>query len=78
VYPAEVKATGLGSALGVGRLGAIGGPAVGGVLLSADFGLAAIFAVFALPMLLAAFLALRVAKRHQTQLSARYIRTAPN
>jgi MFS family permease len=34
-YPAEARATALGGASGVGRLGAICGPLVGGALLSA-------------------------------------------
>jgi MFS transporter, AAHS family, 4-hydroxybenzoate transporter len=34
VYPAETRSTGIGWALGVGRLGGIAGPIVGGVLLA--------------------------------------------
>ena len=34
LYPARVRTTGMGWALGVGRLGGIGGPWLGGVLLS--------------------------------------------
>jgi AAHS family 4-hydroxybenzoate transporter-like MFS transporter len=33
IYPVEIRSTGLGWALGVGRLGAIAGPAVGGLML---------------------------------------------
>jgi AAHS family 4-hydroxybenzoate transporter-like MFS transporter len=33
LYPARVRTTGMGWALGIGRLGAIGGPALGGLLL---------------------------------------------
>jgi AAHS family 4-hydroxybenzoate transporter-like MFS transporter len=39
VYPAHLRSTGVGWALGVGRLGGIAGPIVGGALLS--FGLPA-------------------------------------
>ncbi|MBV9863486.1 MAG: MFS transporter [Alphaproteobacteria bacterium] len=34
LYPARMRTTGVGWALGVGRLGGIGGPAIGGFLLS--------------------------------------------
>ncbi|MBV9863412.1 MAG: MFS transporter [Alphaproteobacteria bacterium] len=34
VYPARMRTTGVGWALGIGRLGGIGGPAIGGFLLS--------------------------------------------
>jgi MFS transporter, AAHS family, 4-hydroxybenzoate transporter len=33
-YPTTVRATGIGWALGVGRIGSIAGPSLGGVLLS--------------------------------------------
>jgi len=33
-YPTTVRATGIGWALGIGRIGSIVGPSVGGVLLS--------------------------------------------
>lgn len=38
VYPTAIRATGVGWALGVGRIGAIVGPLVGGVLLAAGWG----------------------------------------
>jgi MFS family permease len=38
VYPAANRATGLGWTAGVGRLGAISGPILGGALLSAGLG----------------------------------------
>jgi AAHS family 4-hydroxybenzoate transporter-like MFS transporter len=37
LYPARIRSTGIGWALGVGRLGGIAGPALGGALLA--FGL---------------------------------------
>jgi hypothetical protein len=37
LYPARIRSTGVGWALGVGRLGGIAGPAIGGTLLG--FGL---------------------------------------
>lgn len=48
-YPARMRATGLGWALGVGRLGAICGPIYGGFILAAGWGIEANFYGFALP-----------------------------
>lgn len=52
-YPAPVRATGAGAAVGVGRLGAIAGPAIGGLLLAggADAGQVVRFVI---PLILAA------------------------
>ena len=47
VYAAENRATGLGWAAGVGRLGAIAGPAIGGALLSAGMAFPWGFYIFA-------------------------------
>jgi MFS transporter, AAHS family, 4-hydroxybenzoate transporter len=46
-YPTKVRATGVGWALGVGRIGGTIGPAVGGVLLSMKLGPPAIFSTTA-------------------------------
>jgi MFS family permease len=54
LYPAEMRGTGIGWALGVGRIGAVLGPIVGGLLVGAGFSNAAIFLVFAVPLLVAA------------------------
>lgn len=48
-FPADVRATALGFTLGVGRLGAIVGPAFGGILLSSGLGVAWNFYAFAIP-----------------------------
>ncbi|KUO55732.1 MAG: hypothetical protein APF78_05890 [Sphingomonadales bacterium BRH_c3] len=53
LYPAEVRSTGAGWAIGVGRLGAIVGPATAGYLFDSGFGAASVYALFALPVLLA-------------------------
>ncbi len=45
-YPAQVRASALGISTGVGRLGAVTGPLVGGVLLSAGVSFAGIAAMF--------------------------------
>lgn len=51
VYPAEIRSTGIGWATGVGRIGAVAGPLLGGYLIEAEFSLPVIFLVFAIPAL---------------------------
>jgi AAHS family benzoate transporter-like MFS transporter len=53
-YPPEVRATGLGWAMGVGRTGAIIGPMLGGVLQASSLPLQANFLIFAIPGLVGA------------------------
>lgn len=48
-YPASMRATGLGWALGIGRLGAVLGPIYGSFILSSGWGLDANFYAFAVP-----------------------------
>jgi MFS family permease len=60
IYPTEIKATGVGWALGIGRLGAVAGPVVGGLMLSAKLDLLVIFMIFAVPMLISAIMVLLV------------------
>ena len=53
-YPTEIRATGVGWALAVGRIGSILGPTVGGVLLSTQADIRTIFLVATVPPLVAA------------------------
>lgn len=62
IYPTEVKTTGVGWSIGVGRLGAVAGPAVGGIVISSGLSMFASFVIFALPMLIAAALTLLMAR----------------
>jgi MFS transporter, AAHS family, 4-hydroxybenzoate transporter len=56
-YPTSVRATGVGWALGVGRVGSIVGPLVGGVLLSQKWSAGEVFMTAALAALCAALAA---------------------
>jgi AAHS family 4-hydroxybenzoate transporter-like MFS transporter len=53
-YPTQIRSTGVGWALGVGRLGSIIGPILGGMMVSRNWTLQEIFFAGALPALLAA------------------------
>src|ERR1019366_1119177 len=53
-YPTSIRSTGVGWALGIGRLGSIIGPLLGGIMISRDWTLQQIFFAGALPALLAA------------------------
>ena len=53
-YPAHMRSTGVGWALGIGRFGAIVGPMIGGIVLDSSLPLYANFLVFAIPGVIAA------------------------
>ena len=59
-YPAQVRATGIGWAIGIGRSGAIVGPFVGGQLMAAKVPLPFLFAAYCLPLLACATCAFAV------------------
>ena len=52
VYPTEIRSTGIGWAVGLGRSGAVVGPAAAGFLIAAGFSMSANYYVFAVPMAL--------------------------
>jgi|TARA_B100001964_G_scaffold215054_1_gene253169 MFS family permease len=53
VYPVDIRVTGIGWAIGVGRFSAILTPAIAGLLLGAGIELTMLYCLFAVPMLLA-------------------------
>ncbi len=53
-YPTDLRATGIGAGLGVGRIGAIIGPVVGGVLMGQHLPSQKLFLVAAVPALISA------------------------
>ena len=57
-YPTSVRASGVGWALGIGRIGSIVGPLVGGALLAAKWSTAAVFMTAAAAAFVAALAAL--------------------
>ena len=62
-YPTSVRATGVGWALGIGRVGSIVGPLVGGVLLSLKWTAGEVFVAAALAALCAALAAFSLGRR---------------
>ncbi|MCM3186398.1 MFS transporter [Priestia megaterium] len=53
-YPTSIRSTGIGWALGVGRLGAILGPSIGGILMDLNLPTYMNFISFAIPAIIAA------------------------
>lgn len=53
MYPTQIRSTGIGWAMGMGRLGGILGPILGGILVGLGFNMFESFAFFAIPSVLA-------------------------
>ena len=63
LYPTAVRATGMGSAIGVGRLGAILAPSISGALLDMGWAPAHLYVLFAIPYVLAALAMMGIGTR---------------
>jgi AAHS family 4-hydroxybenzoate transporter-like MFS transporter len=61
-YPTAIRSTGVGWALGIGRVGSIVGPLIGGIMLANQVGAQSLFAVAAVPALVAAVAAFLLAR----------------
>ncbi len=53
LYPTEFRTTGVGWSIGIGRLGAVIGPALGGLLVGMGLSMATNFLIFAIPTVFA-------------------------
>jgi AAHS family 4-hydroxybenzoate transporter-like MFS transporter len=62
-YPTAIRATGVGWSLGIGRVGSILGPILGGFLLSYGGTARHVFWAAAIPALIATFAAMAVSLR---------------
>ena len=60
VYPTNIRSTGIGWAIGLGRSGAVAGPAIAGYLIAAGFDMSANFFFFAIPMAIGGMIAYRL------------------
>ncbi len=63
MYPAEFRATGVGFAMGAGRVGGIVGPILAGFLIGAGLSMTANFLVFAVPTLIAGVLTMALSSK---------------
>ena len=54
IYPSDIRATGVGWALGIARVGAIAGPVLGGILAALGLDIQGYFLIFGLVLLVAA------------------------
>jgi benzoate transport len=63
MYPTEFRTTGVGWAIGSGRLGGVIGPAAGGVLVGMGLTMAANFLIFAIPTLIAGVFTLLISSK---------------
>jgi MFS transporter, AAHS family, 4-hydroxybenzoate transporter len=52
IYPTHVRSLGVGYAFGIGRFGAFGGPAIGGLLISMNLPLQQLYTIAAAPLLI--------------------------
>ena len=59
-YPTAMRSTGIGWAIGLGRFGAVVGPAVAGYLIAAGLGMSANYIIFAIPMAVGGLIAYRL------------------
>ena len=59
-YPTEMRTTGIGWSIGLGRFGAVIGPALAGYLIAAGLDMSANFFIFAVPMAIGGIFAYRL------------------
>lgn len=67
IYPARVRSTGTGWALGIGRLGAVMGPYVAGLMIAAGWDRSVYYPMLGLPLLIATFVVLRLGRYSETR-----------
>ncbi len=63
MYPTQIRSTGLGWAVGAGRVGGIIGPIVGGLLVAMGLGMTQSFWFFAIPTLLAGIMTMQICSK---------------
>jgi benzoate transport len=64
MYPTEFRNTGVGWAMGAGRLGGIVGPMLGGLLIGAAVPIGLNFMIFAVPAFIAGLVTMRIASKN--------------
>ena len=59
-YPTHIRSTGIGWGIGLGRFGAVIGPAAAGYLIAAGLDMSANYIIFAVPMAVGGLIAYRL------------------
>jgi len=59
-YPTRIRSTGIGWCIGLGRVGAVAGPAIAGYLIAAGLDMSANYVIFAVPMAVGGYIAYRL------------------
>jgi MFS family permease len=60
VYPTAIRSTGIGWAIGLGRFGAVVGPAAAGYFIATGLDMSANYIIFAIPMAIGGLIAYRL------------------
>ncbi|MCP5215048.1 MAG: MFS transporter [Pseudomonadales bacterium] len=63
IYPTELRSTGVGWAIGLGRMGAVLGPYFGGLFIAQGISMEVNFIIFAIPLILSGLIAYTLAVR---------------
>ncbi len=63
IYPIEIRSTGVGWAIGLGRFGAVLGPGIAGYMIASGLSITVNFMVFAIPMLIGGIFAYQLRVR---------------
>jgi AAHS family 4-hydroxybenzoate transporter-like MFS transporter len=66
IYPTPVRSYGVGWAFGIGRFGAFGGPAIGGLLISMNVPLGQLYLYAALPLVVSLIACIIMIRLHDT------------
>ena len=65
IYSTDIRATGIGWAIGLGRMGAIIGPLAGGLMIINGLTIQHIFLLFSIPLIIAGFITLLISSETQ-------------
>lgn len=75
-YPTAIRATGIGWALGIGRIGSILGPVVGGILVGAKFAVSSVILATTVPAVIAAVTILALRQKRSAEIAAEAVNAA--
>jgi MFS family permease len=76
IYPASIRTTGMGWAIGIGRIGAILAPLIAGALLDGGWAAPQLYYAYAVPLLAAAVAVLALSRQGRGALQSRGVKVA--